>query len=1780
MARKRIVWAIVSLAVFSLPLALWRGRPHTDLNEEFGLPGTVLSDHQMQTVLGGATKKKEPKKNKQCPTEKGAKKGNNLHISSAHGSVETDVAICTVQSADGPTIGFMLHYDSTKADGSIGRWQTVLGYGWTHNYNIHLIVRSRDVLLPDRTGTLTGFRLRFDGGYMPDKGQTHTLTRVDADTFLLEEVDGRSQTFELFDPAPWPENGQLFQLTRIEDAQGRITTLSYSAGGLLETIEDPYGRQVSLTYNANNRIETITNADSEITQFEYQDADDDLWRIADPLGYTLEYTYDSQNRLTTEKLKDGNTWTCVYNGAGKPHQLIDGDGQVLVTLTNPLNWAIDIDHALQFNEVRYIPSQTTVTDGRGNVTIYHYDENAYITTTERPGHPDKTYEFNDDLRVTRITDEEGNFWYYEYDEHLNTTRITDPLGNETQMFYEHPTILSLLTKKIEPDDDVWEYEYDAFGNLTMEIDPIIETPDDRVNECEYEYYLDPPPGRLMRKTCTDRNGHVTQWEYNEDGTLWHETVDPGGLDIITEYEYDVAGRLTLRRAYRGPGPADPVETAYEYDAMGRLTQKSLDPPGLDLTTLYEYDGEGRRIRVINPRGVPTEYEYDARGQLWNQIVDPGDPPDHLNLTTEYGYDDCDNLVWVRDPNGNETTHEYDDRNRLVKTIDAEGYWTEYEYDDRGNQTFVKRSIDPGGPPYRVAEYRYDELSRRTHEIVDPWDPPEHLNLVTEYEYAPPGGGCCHGTPGRSLIHKITDPEGKVTYYYYDQLDRRTSVVGKVGDVEDNEGDADDAITRYDYDYMFNRIGVTVENDPDTDLVTDYAYDAADRLEVQVVGTVSSLTTSYVYDGASNVIEETTRVGNVITRVYDKADRLISESDSIGAVADYTYDENGNVLTEADGLGHPWTYTYDTADRHITACDPLVETPTDKCTTYEYDANGNLIQVTDNEGLVTTYTYDGLDRRLSMTKDPGGVDITITYAYDGAGNQTQITDDNGNTTAYEYDAANRLTRELYADETDVLFSHDAAGNRTSRTDQMDNVTSYTYDDLHRLIMRDYAEEVPVNRADTFTYDRAGRMLTADNEHSHVGYAYDDVGRITSSTQTDLPLTYSYTVGYAYDTLANTRTLTYPSGKVVVETRDLRNRLADVSDAASYEYDAADRVLTKTFDNGTEARYGYNDNDWITELRHVAPDGVTTFAGFAHNYDAIGNRLNARNLQEPIPYDDAKPVTQSERYGYDPIYRLIDFKRGQWVAGDIPVPMRERTWQLDGVHNWEQFTIADVNDPSEDGTYCDAINQMNEYDDESNDGPCPVPDDDGLPDDFMVPCPPGPGGPGGGHRLGSLGPDDMGPIDPVGVEPAEPLVGDPATPQAGHNRAHDKNGNLVVDDPVDDDAKKYFYDYDHRPIATATLRAENRLTLVKQGGVDLGQYWYDALGRRIRKLAGGVSTVYVYTRDWRAIEEYEDGTPARSYTYGAWIDEVLTMDRAAPHGDRFYYHANALGSIIALTDDIGAPVERYTYDAFGAPSFFDSSGSPIPQSAVGNPYLFTGRRSDAETGLYYYRTRYLDPSAGRFTTRDTIGIWGDGDNLGNGYSYCRNNPWTFGDPLGEQGGEKAKKCCCCCVEDLEIKNIKKIDNATHWGHSFDAVIDLEYKKWDREFADCTLEWWERTDLPPAWQTRLGIKAWTWNDLYARFPTSPTFDGWTKNRKKPCPGKETATITDPPALGKRPGRNVSRTLQFAIKVSSAPDCPCKWTSIVVFATQKLSMKGGKGDTESFKHAGVGGPWPPGIP
>lgn len=105
-----------------------------------------------------------------------------------------------------------------------------------------------------------------------------------------------------------------------------------------------------------------------------------------------------------------------------------------------------------------------------------------------------------------------------------------------------------------------------------------------------------------------------------------------------------------------------------------------------------------------------------------------------------------------------------------------------------------------------------------------------------------------------------------------------------------------------------------------------------------------------------------------------------------------------------------------------------------------------------------------------------------------------------------------------------------------------------------------------------------------------------------------------------------------------------------------------------------------------------------------------------------------------------------------------------------------------------------------------------------------------------------------------------------------------------------------------------------------------------------------------------------------------------------GQYYYYHADGLGSVTAISDAARTVVQRYSYSVFG---------QPRPTTDFRNSYQYTGREYDKETGLYYYRARYYDPIEERFIQKDPIGFAGGDVNL---FGYVQNNPANATDPTG--------------------------------------------------------------------------------------------------------------------------------------------------------------------------------------
>ena len=235
---------------------------------------------------------------------------------------------------------------------------------------------------------------------------------------------------------------------------------------------------------------------------------------------------------------------------------------------------------------------------------------------------------------------------------------------------------------------------------------------------------------------------------------------------------------------------------------------------------------------------------------------------------------------------------------------------------------------------------------------------------------------------------------------------------------------------------------------------------------------------------------------------------------------------------------------------------------------------------------------------------------------------------------------------------------------------------------------------------------------------------------------------------------------------------------------------------------------------------------------------------------------------------------------------------------------------------------------------------------------------------------------------------------ATAKAGSSSlrsmsGYDANGNLTK---ADDTTNTWTYDYDWN----------DRLTSYDApGSSDDTTYGYDSLGwRRVNKSVNGTLTKYlpdVAAPGMDVLGEYDSSNELiRSYVTPG-IDENISVYDGA---DTYYYMRDGLGSVRAVYDASEALQNSYHYEAFGQALSVSEN--------VTQPYRFTGRSWDGSIGLYFYRSRYYNPSLGVFTQKDRMfvrQIFAFERTLPEAFSalfplyiYSNNNPVTHKDPFG--------------------------------------------------------------------------------------------------------------------------------------------------------------------------------------
>jgi RHS repeat-associated protein len=721
--------------------------------------------------------------------------------------------------------------------------------------------------------------------------------------------------------------------------------------------------------------------------------------------------------------------------------------------------------------------------------------------------------------------------------------------------------------------------------------------------------------------------------------------------------------------------------------------------------------------------------------------------------------------------------------------------------------------------------------------------------------------------------------------------------------------------------------------------------------------------------------------------YDVLGNVLASTDALNNTTSYTYDSMGNVLTKTQYLASntpvTWSYTYNSFQEVLTATDPL-----GNVTTNVYDANGNLLSTTtpppsgSGSGLTTNFQYNTLGELTQVTDPKGNAthlayttaglvasitdaqSNTTTFTYDGRGNRLTSVDALNNTTTYTYDAMKRLTMITAPDQSTTQFAYDYRGRRISVTDANGKVTQYQYDDADRLVaVTDAASNLTV-----YGYDTENNLVGITDAASHqTAFAYDALGRVTQVTfPSTLSESYTYdavnnlltktdrknqTIQYGYDALYRLTSKTYPDSTAVNYTYDPLSRLTQVSDPTgtySFTYDNLGRLM------GTGTQYSFLTEALTNSYTYDAASNRTSFTSSEsgmtnYSYDSL-NRLTTLT----------DPNTGQFGFGYDALGRRTSLTRPNGVGTSYSYDTLSHL--LSVLHNGGAL-------PGSTGYTYDAAGNRTSKTAVQEANPNPVSVTSNYSYDPIYELTQAVVG-------GSLA--ESYSYDPVGnrLTSAGPASynynsSNELTSTSAAAYTYDSNGNTLS---KTDSTGTTYYTWDF----------ENRLTSVTLPGTGgTVCFTYDPFGRRIRKASGTATTIYAYDGASITEELGGGGNLMAHYSQGPDIDKALAMTGT---GGTNFYNSDGLGSITSLTDGQGQLAASYVYGSFG--NLAASTGS------ITNPFQYTGREFDAETGLYYYRARYYDQTTGRFISEDPIGFSG-GFNF---YSYVKNNPTDFTDLFG--------------------------------------------------------------------------------------------------------------------------------------------------------------------------------------
>jgi YD repeat-containing protein len=1078
--------------------------------------------------------------------------------------------------------------------------------------------------------------------------------------------------------------------TTVTDNTGQDTVIQYDGTGAMDGITLPGAQSgtpneiISFTkYNADGDLLTMLDADSEPYSYTY-DSNDNVLSETDPRGNTITRTYDEDNHVLTDTQAPGTksghdvgastTTRYAYDNNGNLRYVVTADGGVTkYSYDNNGSLAMtvvvrddtfdlsglasnqSVDGSDVYNWMNGLDKSTTETtaytpDARGaiatkttyslcytygggitsnpsgepyTVDTYVYDSMGNMTSHQTSGVGNTaTYTYDGLGRLTSSIDLSGGYSIYAWNDAANSATVT-----------VYDTTLKHTTISTETST------YDEAGELTGTSDTGLNV----TNAPGMTYKYD-KLGRLCMST--DATGRTTYWLYDN---LGRKVADIAGDGSMTEYKYDANGNLIASVSYYNKLSSGQLHSLV--DSNGNPTDpdivlNALRPP-TDTTddswTWNIYDEDNRLIETINSEGDLTSQAYDNNSNvIWKKsysgVLDKAtiiagfetNPPALHTYATHPGDKWDDDL----------TFYYYDSENRLVATIDGDGYFTQIVYNQAGEKVETISFATAVDASLRHSTSTLDQLVANVGVTAQ--------DIHTHYVY-----------DDRGLLRYTLDANLRPTEYIYDGSSRLVETIDYAQTIaapadytasqvaaqitSANLNDPDTRTSWSVYDSATGNLAYSVDANGG---VTKYGHDPLHTGEVIKQTQFATLYTSTDHTQAgvdswaatSAVANDT---DNRITRMFhDGLGQLLYNVDAEQYVTQFQYDADGRATAE---IRYDAKYSVTDSDTTASVAAKLpAPTAANSVTTgYGYDADGRLTDTTNDLGglgVITHLTYDGIGRLTSKTVAWGTPDAAVTnYTYDSANrlsSETVVIDSTHNAvTQYSYDGMGHIATTTDPNTGTTQYTYDSAGNLLKVIDAADLATYYTYDPFgNRITQKD-----PDGGITYFFYNTLNQLQAQiDPLGNWTGYTYTIGGAIASTTQGASPYTGTITPG-----ILPTLPTDSLHDALTSLTRDKLDRVTAVEDAEQfteqYTLDAfGDRTtIVNKLDGSTTDAYDHRGLltseaqtiTWTDALNGPQTKAVTN----TYQYDARGNRTQ---MVEASGAPEARTTT----YTYDNLDRL--------------------------------------------------------------------------------------------------------------------------------------------------------------------------------------------------------------------------------------------------------------------------------------------------------------------------------------------------------------------------------------------------------------------------------------------------------------------------------------------------------------------------------------------------------------